>query len=154
MFASHPLVIGLGNDYRRDDAVGRIVARRLKENAGDRFRIAEGSGEGAALIDAWKEADLAIVIDAVHSGARPGTIHRLDATREAIPSNFFHYSTHAFSIAEAIELARALGQLPARLVVYGIEGRNFESGIGLSPEVASAAEETARRVEVEFCCRA
>ena len=70
---------------------------------------------------------------------------------EEIPRSFFHYSTHAFSVAEAIEMARALGQLPRRLVVYGIEGKNFESGISLSPEIETAAEETAHRVKAELC---
>ena len=50
------LVIGLGNDYRHDDAVGRVVARRLKAIEGDDVRVVEESGEGAALIEAWKGA--------------------------------------------------------------------------------------------------
>ena len=62
------LVIGLGNDYRHDDAVGRVVARRLKAIEGDDVRVVEESGEGAALIEAWKGADFVILIDAVHSG--------------------------------------------------------------------------------------
>jgi hydrogenase maturation protease len=111
------LVIGLGNDYRGDDAVGRVVARRLKTIEGDNVRVVEESGEGAALIEAWKGADFVVLIDAVHSGGAPGTIHRFDADAQPIPSRFFHYSTHAFSVAEAVELARALGQLPAKLIV-------------------------------------
>jgi hydrogenase maturation protease len=145
------LVIGLGNDYRSDDAVGRVVARKLGAESLDGVRILEESGEGAALMDAWQGADFVILIDAVHSGAKPGTIHRVDAHAEEIPRSFFHYSTHAFSVAEAVELARALGQLPQRLVIYGIEGKNFESGIDLSPEIETAAEETARRVKAELC---
>src|SRR6516225_3943134 len=102
------LVIGLGNDYRGDDAVGRVVARGLKAIGADNVRVVEESGEGAALIQAWKGADFVIVIDAVHSGGAPGSIHRFDAESQPIPSSFFHYSTHAFSIAVAVELARAL----------------------------------------------
>ena len=147
----NPLIIGLGNDYRSDDAVGRVVARKLGVEALDGVRILEESGEGAALMDAWRDADFVILIDAVHSGARPGTIYNIDAHVEEIPRSFFHYSTHAFSVAEGVELARALGQLPQRLVVYGIEGKNFESGISLSPEIETAAEEAARRVKAELC---
>ena len=91
-----------------------------------------------------------ILVDAVHSGGEPGTIYRIDAQAEEIPRSFFHYSTHAFSVAEAIEMARALGQLPRRLIIYGIEGKNFASGIGLSPEIGTAAEETAHRVKAEL----
>jgi len=144
------LVIGLGNDYRGDDAVGRVVARRLKTIAGDAVRVLEESGEGAALIETWKGVDFVILVDAVHSGGTPGIIYRFDAKTEPIPGNFFHYSTHAFSVAEAVELARALNQLPGRLVVFGIEGKTFDLGVGLSPEVEAAADEVLRSVKEEL----
>jgi hydrogenase maturation protease len=140
------LIIGLGNEYRRDDAVGLMVARRLKDAAPEHVRVLEQSGEGAGLMESWKDADAVILIDAVHSGAKPGTLHRLDAHAQPIPTRFFHYSTHAFSVAEAIELARALGQLPPRLILYGIEGKTFEAGLGLSPEVEKAAQKVVGRV--------
>jgi len=40
----------------------------------------------------------------------------------------------------------ALDQLPPRLIVYGIEGKDFTSGEGLSPEVAAAVEEAAQDI--------
>ena len=104
-----------------------------------------------ALMGAWRGADLVVLIDTVHSGGKPGAIYRIEAHVEEIPRSFFHYSTHALSVAEAVELARALGQLPPRLVIYGIEGKNFESDISLSPEIQTAAEEAAPRVRVELC---
>ena len=82
------LIIGLGNDYRSDDAVGRVVARKLRAESLDGVRILEESGEGAALMDAWQGADFVILIDAVHSGAKPGTIYRIDAHAEEIPAVF------------------------------------------------------------------
>ena len=145
------LIIGLGNEYRSDDAVGRVVARKLHAESLDGVQILEETGEGAALIEAWGGADFAILIDAVHSGREPGGIYRIDANEQQIPRSFFHCSTHAFSVAEAIEMARVLGQLPRRLVIYGIEGKNFVSGVGLSPVVERAAEETAHRVKAELC---
>ena len=147
----HILIIGLGNDYRGDDAVGRVLARRLQAIAGGNVRVMEESGEGASLIEAWQGADFVILIDAVHSGGAAGTIHRFDAAMQPVPGSFFHYSTHAFSVAEAVELARALNQLPPQLVIYGIEGKNFDSRVGLSPEVKVAAEEVFCRVKEELC---
>jgi len=149
---SGTLIIGLGNEYRRDDAVGLVVARRVKEAAPEHVRVLEESGEGAALIESWKDADAVILIDAVHSGAGPGILHRLDAHAQPMPTRFFHYSTHAFSVAEAIELARALGQLPPCLIVYGIEGKTFEAGLGLSPEVEKAAQKVVDRVLGDLRC--
>ena len=147
------LVIGLGNDFRRDDGAGRVAARMIASAQADGVRVIEASGEGAALMDAWRDAESVVLIDAVHSGAAPGTIHRLDARAQPIPSNFFHYSTHAFSVAEAVELARALDQLPPRLIVFGIEGKDFSSGEDLSPEVAAAVEEVVRQVKGELCTK-
>lgn len=141
------LVIGIGNLYRRDDAVGLIVARRLKEKNLDHVEVLEMSGEGAALIEAWRGAEKVILIDAVRSGAEPGTIFRFEAHRQPIPTEFFHYlSTHAFSVAEAIELARTLNKLPPCLIVYGIEGKNFEAGEGLSREIELAAHEVQKQI--------
>jgi len=143
---SGTLIIGLGNEYRGDDAVGLVVARCLKEAAPEHARVLEESGEGAALMESWKDAGAVILIDAVHSGAKPGIVHRLDAHTQPIPTRFFRCSTHTFGVAETVELARALRQLPPCLIVYGIEGKTFEAGLGLSPEVEKAAQQVVERV--------
>ena len=143
---STTLVIGVGNRYRSDDAVGIIVARRLKERNLARITVIEATGEGAALIESWKAAEAVIVVDAVHSGATPGTVHRFDTRAERIPSRFFHYSTHAFGLAEAVELARTLGQLPPLLIVYGVEGKNFAAGEELSAELEKAVLKVVERI--------
>ncbi len=143
---SRTLIIGVGNEYRGDDAVGLIVARRLKEQVLGHVKVLEENGEGTALMESWKDADKVILIDAIHSGAKPGTLHRLDAHARPIPTRFFHYSTHAFGVSEAIELARALSKLPQQLIVYGIEGKSFEAGVGLSLEVEKAAQEVLENV--------
>ena len=140
------VVIGVGNPYRRDDAAGLVVARRLRQEAPGHVTVMEQEGEPTALLEAWKGAHTVVLIDAVFSGAEAGTIHRLDAQTDAIPQELFRYSTHALTVAEAIELARALGQLPPKLVVYGIEGKDFRAGVGLSPEVEGRVAELAERV--------
>ena len=151
-FSSNPkiLLIGVGNEYRHDDGVGRLIARKLKAKHLPNTAVTEESGEGAALMGAWKGVDTVMLFDAVSSGAPPGTIYRLDAHIQPLPQQFFHYSTHAFSVAEAIELARALNQLPPRLIVYGIEGKTFEAGVGISSEVEGAVREVVERVVQEI----
>ncbi len=134
------LLIGVGNPWRRDDGVGPLVAGRLAAMGLPEVTVTEASGEGAALIEAMAAAEQVWLVDAVASGAPAGTVHRIDAGAAAVPRGFFNYSTHAFSVAEAIELARALGQLPAACVLYGIEGEDFSSGHGLTAPVAAAAE--------------
>ncbi len=140
------LLLGVGNAYRHDDAAGLQVVRRLQQHALPGFEFVEMSGEGAALLEAWGGFETVILIDAVASAAQPGTVYRFAAHEQHLPAKFFHYSTHAFSVAEAVELARALAQLPRELLVYGIEGKDFSHGLGLSAEVAHAAKKVCAAV--------
>jgi bidirectional [NiFe] hydrogenase diaphorase subunit len=112
-------------------------------------KVIEESGEGTALVEAWKDSASVILIDATRSGTPPGTIRRFDAASEKIPSESFRCSTHVFGVGGGIELARTLGQLPKHLVVYGIEGQNFDPGEALSPAVEKAIAEVASRVDSE-----
>ena len=137
--AEPDLVIGVGNEWRRDDAAGLVAARRLRERSPRAARVVEHEGEPLDLIELWSGAVAAIVLDAVSSGAPPGTVHRLDALTERFPAELFRGSTHALGIVEAVQIARALERLPGRLLVIGIEGKRFDAGAGLSPEVERAA---------------
>ncbi len=134
------LVIGVGNEYRSDDAVGLVVARRLRQLSLGNVTVIEASGEGADLMESWKGADSVIIVDAASSGAKPGTIHRIDARAQRIPTGLLRYSTHAFSVGEAVELARAMNRLPPRMVVYGIEGERFDEGTVLSRAVQGSVD--------------
>lgn len=143
-------IIGIGNDYRRDDAAGRIVARNLKKQMPPGTEIFEETGEGTALLEAWRGAGDVFLIDAVQSGAPPGTLHRIDVQTAPLPASLFRHSTHAFGIAEAVELARVLHQLPPRLIIYGIEGERFDAGVGLSSAVEKAVAEVEARLREEI----
>ena len=134
------VVVGIGNAARGDDAAGLIAARRLDG--------LEHEGDPVGLLDAWRDAEVAVVIDAVRSGAPPGTVHRFDASRSPLPAALLRSSTstHAVGLAEAIELGRALARLPPRLIVYGIEGERFDAGAGLTPAVAAAVGAVAAAV--------
>ncbi len=143
------LVIGIGNDYRSDDGVGLVVARKMRAKILQEMLIIESSGDGAALMEAWEAASTVILIDAASSGAKPGTIYRFGVAQQPFPMGFSFHSTHSFGVAEAIGLARALQQIPSCLIVYAIEGENFSAGIDLFPEVAEAAQKVAEQVILE-----
>jgi hydrogenase maturation protease len=129
------MVIGVGNDWRGDDGAGLAVARL----AGG----AEHSGDCTRLVDAWAGEEAVALVDASSSGVPPGTVLRLDAAAGPLPAQALRSSTHAFGVAEAIELARALGRLPPVVLVYAIEGDRFDAGAGLSPPVRVAVEQLA-----------
>lgn len=143
-------VIGIGNEYRGDDALGLIVARKLAERKLAGIEIIEAGGEGTDLIELMKDATVAILVDAAHSGAAAGTILRFEMENSPLPRNFSAHSTHAFGIAEALELARALKQLPPRLIVFGIEGQNFELGSKMTQEIRMGIEHAVDMISSEI----
>jgi hydrogenase maturation protease len=145
---SRTVVIGAGNALRGDDAAGLHVARQLAARGFEAVR--ESSGEIASLMDLWQGADIVLLADAAQSGAAVGTVTRLDASTRPLPAAFLHCSTHAFGVAEAVELARSLGSLPQRIVVFGIESASFEHGAPLSPEVEAGVRKAVAMIEAEL----
>jgi hydrogenase maturation protease len=133
-------LIGIGNRFRRDDAAGLEVVRRLRLAHPPGVILIEQEGEPGSLIESWSSADEALVIDGVSSGSTPGKVHRFDVTDAPLPAEVFNPSTHAMGLPEAVELARELDRLPGRLIVYGIEGESFEAGEGLTEPVQKTVE--------------
>jgi hydrogenase maturation protease len=146
MGASNTIVIGIGNPGRGDDGAGVAVIARLRGTLPDGIALAESSGEATALVSLFEGVSRAVLVDACQSAAAPGTIHRFDAAESPLPQRPGWASTHGFGAAAAIELARALGQLPPNCIVYAIEGRAFEPGAPLSETVRAAVDDAATRV--------
>jgi hydrogenase maturation protease len=151
---SNRIVIGVGNPFRSDDGIGLAVIKQLRKALPAGVAILEETGNGAELLEAWKQANAVILVDAVQSGTSPGTIYRFDAHEKGLPAWYSHCSTHALGVAEAIELARAISELPPQLIIYGVEGLNFSPGTQLSLEVAGVIPEVASRVLEELRCMA
>lgn len=143
---SEILIIGVGNADRGDDGVGLAVAAALADVHLDRARIHQINGNCLVLLDIWSQAERVIIIDAVRSGGKPGAIYRLDVHQQTLSPSMFGNSSHAFGVAHAVELARAIQQLPPHLIIYGIEGHRFETGASLSDEVAQALPEIVARI--------
>ena len=144
-------VIAVGNPLRADDGAGVEVVRRLAGRVPAGVRLIELGGDPAGLLDAWEGLGTVVVVDAVRSGGEPGTIHRLDASTEPLPARTGSASTHGLGLAEALELGRALGRLPARVVVVGIEVADDRTAGGkLSRPVQDAIEDAAASVLAEL----
>ena len=132
------VVIGVGNDFRRDDGAGPAVVTRLRDLTPTGVRLVITDGEPTRLIEAWAGAALAVVVDAVRAEpARPGTVHRFvvdgpgrGADRPA--------SSHGLGFDDAIRLAVALDRMPARLIVHAIEAADLTQGPGLTALVDAA----------------
>lgn len=145
------LIVGIGNAFRSDDAAGLLAVQQLREFGSADVTIIEQSGEGTALLNAWAGYSQVILIDAVSSGSAPGTVHRIDLREETDPSRYRRgFSSHDFGIPGAVAMGRALGILPPKLLLLGIEGSCFSVGIDLSPEVLAAVPVVTRLALAEI----
>lgn len=136
-------MVGVGNLDRGDDGAGVVAARRVQNTR------AKEVGDCTDLLDIWDGEGHVIVVDAMRSGSPPGTVMRFDVNADELPSRMFP-STHAFGLAETVELARALGRLPRSLMIYGIEVGQLDPGSTLSPEVDQAVQLVAAEIDAEL----
>lgn len=144
---SAAIVVGIGTADRGDDEVGLHVARRLRPRLEGVCPVLELQQEGTSLLEAWESSDLAVVADAVVSGAPPGAVHRIEVGSGPLPASLGTTSTHGLSLAQAIALGQALHRLPRRLLVYGVEGTAFGLGEPMTPAVRNAVDGVVRRIE-------
>lgn len=146
------LIIGIGNTFRRDDGAGVYVLEALRQRVTGQsdIQFAQASGEGSRLMEIWRGSDNVILLDAVMRQGSPGKIYHLRACDQSIPSDFFKYSSHAFSVAEAIELSRVLDQMPDEIEIFGVEGEDFGYGDTLTDVVTLACNRLIETLTVKL----
>ena len=140
------LIIGIGNEYRRDDGVGLIVVWQLKKRLPPRCTVIEETADGTLLMEHWKHSEVVLLVDATMSGRVPGSITRVDVQHEDVPNALLPVSSHALNIADTIKLARVMHQLPRRTIFYGVEGDQFDEGMGLTDRVSQSVPVVVQRI--------
>jgi hydrogenase maturation protease len=136
-------IIGIGSPFG-DDALGLAAARVLERAPPAGAQVVVVDRPGASLLDLLDGVDAAILIDAIRSGSPPGTLHDLDL-RDVLRSSVRPVSSHDFGVAAAIQLADALGKLPARGRLLGIEIASRSSGAQTGATVRNAVVDVVRR---------
>lgn len=140
------LILGIGNEWASDDGVGpevvRLVEAWWRENARKTAREVEFSilaQPDLSLLDRIAGVERLIIVDAVESGAKPGTLHHQMWDRGVLADKgLARASSHGFGVHELLQMASVLGKLPARIELWGIEIVSTEMGQGLTEEVAEA----------------
>jgi len=148
-------ILGVGSPSG-DDQAGWLVVRELERTdligrLRCRASILALDRPGARLIEYLEGADLVVLIDAMCSGAPPGTISRLDVAR-CIPQER-PVSAHEFGVVSALELARALGGLPSCVLFYGIEIASAKPASRPGEPVKAAATRLAQIIARELAQR-
>ena len=134
-------IIGCGTANRGDDQAGLAVVEQLRKLG---FDAETYQGEPLGIIERWSAEDDVIVVDAVQTGDPPGTLHVWD--RDLPQCSTTAVSSHGFDFSKAFELAQALSKLPARLRIYGIEGRHFGQTACISSDVQRAISLAVRQI--------
>jgi len=142
-------IIGIGSTFG-DDCLGWELAERLRASTAlsrwsNSVSVSLHEMPDASLLPAWSGAELVILLDAVRSGAVPGTVHRLDPARLRDTSRAL--STHGFGLAEAVKLAGFLDSLPRTLLFFGIEADPNCQEAGLSDAVRAALPGVVTEIE-------
>lgn len=104
-----------------DDAAGLVLGARLQTAPPPTSEVRVRVRPGLGLLDEFEGAAAVLVVDAVRSGAAPGTLVALDLLAAPTARPRGKASSHGIGVADAIALGRALDRLPPRLDFLGIE---------------------------------
>lgn len=148
------VVLGIGNIILSDEAVGVRAVEALERgwilprNVG----AIDGGTSGMELIEDLSDLDFLLVLDALKTGAAPGTLTRIAG--DAIPV-FFRgkLSPHQIALPDVLASLELLGSMPKEIVILGVEFASLELGLEMTAPVAAqvpvlaalAADELARR---------
>ncbi len=148
----HPapiLVLGLGNTLLTDDGVGPALVEQFAESEdhwNGQVEFVDGGTQGLALLGQLAGRRALIILDALTTGAAPGTIHRLTLPELRRVTPIRGASAHEGNAGELLNAAQLLDELPDRLFVVGVEPQEIRTGFGLSSPVQDALPDAADHI--------
>lgn len=154
------LVVGVGNVLHGDDGFGVEVVRRLADRplpAG--VNVAETGIGGIHLVhELMVGYDTVIVVDTVDRSKPPGTLMVIAAdvvdVDELEPAERHDAlaDMHLATPERALMVARAVGVLPERTIIFGCQPFDAESlQVGVSERLAPAIDKAVGELELLLC---
>lgn len=135
------LVLGIGNLLIGDEGVGCKAVEELNRRyiMPPGVECIDGGTAGFELLSLMDGKDLVILIDAMRNELEPGTSVMVEG--EDVPKAFLtSISPHQLGISDVLAAAQLTDTLPGQLVLYGVEPKNLDVGIGLTKEVEAGME--------------
>lgn len=132
------VVLGLGNLMRTDDAVGMLAVEQLRgdERLPVSVSLVDGGTLGLDLMYPLDGATHLLALDAIDSGAEPGTLLRFAG--EEIADLPISKSVHLLGFSDLIGAMRLTGSAPTEIVVLGVQPEKIAWGTQLTPTVEAA----------------
>ena len=145
------LVLGVGNLLLSDEGVGvralEVIERRFVLPAG--VELLDGGTAGMELLGYIQGRDALVILDAVTCNKPPGTIVRIEG--DEVPALFRKkISPHQLGLSDLIAAARLTDSLPGKVVLFGVEPKELDTGLELSDQVAGILEQLAQQVALEL----
>lgn len=138
------LIVGYGNDLRRDDALGCLVARHVDDQRTPSIRGIELFQLVPELASQLAETDEVIFVDASVDGSRIGWLP-LDSQSVAAP-RMGHFSDPRW----ILHLCHSLYGRSPQASLMTIPAKDLGFGEGLSPEAKIHFEEAIRRIDLHI----
>jgi hydrogenase maturation protease len=117
------LVLGIGNPLRADDGVGIHITEALRqETVCDTTDIKDGIS-GLDILGAITGYDRIIIVDALQSSGKPGTIYRFSPEDLGFQKTLHTFSTHDMDFLATIELGKSIfaGRMPKEIIIIAVE---------------------------------
>lgn len=145
------LVLGLGNTIMSDDGIGPVVIDKLHQELilCDELRLLDGGTLGLDLLPYLEGVQRLIIVDAVEIGKEPGTVVRL-AGEEVPLALETKLSPHQMGMKDLLAVARLMDQLPAEIILIGVQPASLEMDTELTPPVAAAVPTLLAMVQAEL----
>ena len=145
------LIIGVGNEWRGDDGFGCVALEKVRNHLGDRADYLSSRGDVSDLLESFGRYRRIFILDAIESSRdcdqlEMAKLQVLDAHQTHFQSTELRASSHILGVAQAIEIARALGLLPKVVKIFAVEGQSFAMHRGLSPKVEKALDLTVHKI--------
>ncbi|MEO6577610.1 MAG: hydrogenase maturation protease [Candidatus Limnocylindria bacterium] len=137
------LVAGIGNIFLGDDGFGVAVAQRLaREELPDHVKVMDIGIRGVHLAyELLEDYEVAIFVDAMPLDADPGTVKLVEPEPEP-PNPDVPPDAHRMDPQAVFDYLSTLGGTSARVLLVGCQPSTISEGIGLSPQVEAAIEES------------
>jgi len=141
----------LGNILLKDEGVGVRVIERLQEKYEfpEGVQVLDGGSRGLALLNYLEGVSKLLIVDAVQAGKEPGSLIRL--ANDEIPAFLSpKISPHQEGLADLLFAAKVVGLYPEEIVLWGVEPSEIETGLELTPLIASKVDELVEKVLEEL----
>lgn len=131
------LVLGIGNFVMCDDGAGVRVVQQLQRSYRfpENVKVVDGGTLGLDLLPMLEHVTHLILVDAVETGEKPGTVVRLAGAELPIALET-KLSPHQMGLKDLLAVSELMGHVPAKMVLIGVQ----PGSIGMGTEMTAGVE--------------